>query len=575
MVIELTKGVALLLALSLLQSFVLRLWHGQIIFQRAASGLLFGLICIIGMLAPIHFSSGVIFDARSVILAMAGLFGGPVVGAIAAAIAGAYRYALGGVGVWVGVGVIVTSVLLGVIYKYARDRWRVSTGPLALLAFGFILHAVCIAWFMLLPADIAAKILSGVAVPFVLVFTPATAILGWLLGDAERRLETEQKLRAATQALTQSEERFRTVVDHSPIGINLKDADGRVLLANTTYALWLNLDKAAVVGRNIAEFFPADQARSIVEGDRRVLEEDQPLAHEVTRDFADGVRRILAVYKVPIALMSTDSDVVLTIMTDVTGAKLAEEQLLKARDEAVSANRAKSEFLATMSHEFRTPLNAILGFSEILNNQYFGPLGTDKYCEYAGDIHASAMHLLELVNDILDIAAIEDGRIRLDLQDINLAGLIDECARTILDKRNAKGIELMIALPDDLPLLHADRRAVKQVVLNLLSNSIKFTQRGGNITVSAHRVHNGMEIAVTDSGIGIPANRIGELMSPFTKIEDDPYKTSEGWGLGLSIVKSLIELHGGTLHIESELGAGTKITVMLPDAAIGPAEAHP
>ena len=564
MSIELTKGVALLLALSLLQSFVLRFWQENLFVQRVVSGILFGGICVIGMLAPIQYSTGVIFDARSVILAMAGLFGGPVVGAIAGIIAGVYRYMLGGTGVWVGIGVILTSVLLGLLYRFVRDRGHLGTQPWVLLVFGFFLHAICVAWFMLLPTNITDAILSNLAAPYILVFTPATAILGWLLADTERRLQTENDLRAASRALEQSEERFRTVVDNSPIGINLKDADGRLLLVNKTYARWLNIDKSVVAGRNLADFFTQEQTDDINALDREVLKNAQPTAREVLRDFADGQRRVLSVYKVPIALTSTESDVVLTIMTDVSGAKRAEEQLRNARDEAVSANRAKSVFLATMSHEFRTPLNAILGFSEILSRQFFGPLGSDKYQEYAADIYASAEHLLELVNDILDIAAIEDGKICLSLQDFDPAELVGECTRTIFDKQDAKNIRLTIDIPTDTPALHADRRAIKQVLLNLLSNAIKFTPEGGMITVAIKHIDAAAEIIVADTGIGIPTDRIGILMAPFTKVEGNPYKASEGWGLGLSIVKSLIELHDGTLNIESAIGAGTKITIRIP-----------
>jgi signal transduction histidine kinase len=256
---------------------------------------------------------------------------------------------------------------------------------------------------------------------------------------------------------------------------------------------------------------------------------------------------------------------------DITDRKWADEELLFAKTTAEQANKAKSEFLASMSHELRTPLNAILGFSEILKEQYFGPLGTDKYREYASDIYNSGVHLLELVNDVLDLSFVEAGKIQLNKEatviDEIIDEIIDDCNRTVGEKAAAKNIELISTVMDGLPRAYVDKRSVKQILLNLMSNSVKFTPEGGKIRVHTDCWKESVRIVVTDNGVGISADKLADITSPFVKGASDPHVVAEkGWGLGLAISRSLAELHGGTISIESEPGKGTSVTVKLPFA---------
>ena len=254
------------------------------------------------------------------------------------------------------------------------------------------------------------------------------------------------------------------------------------------------------------------------------------------------------------------------IITDITEHRQAEEDRSKALDEAERANQAKSEFLAAMSHELRTPLNAILGFADILSHQYFGPIG-DKNREYAGDIKASGEHLLELVNEILDLSTIEAGKQSLVKEKLSILEIVTECERIIEDKARSHGIDLVTKVPEDLPPLYADKRAAKQILLNLLSNAVKFTPDGGKVTMSVKASKKNMTLKVADTGKGIPAERLPKLTDPFTRVEGDPYLAEQGWGLGLSITKSLIDLHDGTLDIKSKIGKGTTVTVTFPNGA--------
>ncbi|MCK4867586.1 MAG: PAS-domain containing protein, partial [Alphaproteobacteria bacterium] len=254
------------------------------------------------------------------------------------------------------------------------------------------------------------------------------------------------------------------------------------------------------------------------------------------------------------------------LLTDITDMKQAETDRCKALERAKKANRAKSEFLATMSHELRTPLNAITGFAEIISGQYFGELGNRKYKEYAEDIVASSRHLLDLVNDVLDLSAIEAGRFPLFKEDLDIREIAEECSRSIADIAERKQISYCVGISGDLPPCHADRRGMKQIFLNLLSNAVKFTPEGGKITLHATVGDGCYAIRFTDSGDGIPAEKLARLTDPFTRAEPNVHKSQEGAGLGLSIVDSLLKLHGGEMDIESGPGKGTTVTVKLPAA---------
>ncbi|NMM45615.1 hypothetical protein HH303_14055 [Rhodospirillaceae bacterium KN72] len=249
---------------------------------------------------------------------------------------------------------------------------------------------------------------------------------------------------------------------------------------------------------------------------------------------------------------------------DITERKHAEEALQRALWDLERANQAKSEFMATMSHEFRTPLNAILGFSEMLKTQIFGPLGVDNYREYANDIHQSGELMLDLVNDILDISAIEAGQRQMSKEAIDMRDMLAKCIRNVRKAADDGGVAIRLTASDDIPLLHADRRSVTQIFHNLLSNAVKFTRSGGKVMVDVDRHAGSLRVRVADTGIGIPADKIEQVTEPFMQTQTDPHIAQKGTGLGLSIVKSLVEVHEGTLSIESELGVGTTVTVTLP-----------
>jgi two-component system cell cycle sensor histidine kinase PleC len=230
---------------------------------------------------------------------------------------------------------------------------------------------------------------------------------------------------------------------------------------------------------------------------------------------------------------------------------------------AEEANQTKSKFLANMSHELRTPLNAIIGFSEIMGSGMFGNLGSDKYAEYCHDILTSGHYLLEVINDILDMSKIEAGRMKLDLEPLDLGQTLSEALRVVSGRADDKHLTLSADIEADAPIV-ADRRAIKQILVNLLSNSVKFTPDGGRVTVRSRVLRDSVALMIADSGIGIAPHSLKRLGRPFEQVESQLTKTYHGSGLGLAIAKSLTTLHGGTMQLRSRLGVGTVVCVSLP-----------
>jgi signal transduction histidine kinase len=238
-------------------------------------------------------------------------------------------------------------------------------------------------------------------------------------------------------------------------------------------------------------------------------------------------------------------------------------ELSSALEAADAGNQAKSQFLATMSHELRTPLNAIIGFAEFLGADLCGPLNP-RQREYVGDIHRAGAHLLGLVNDVLDLSQIDARRLTLEESAVDLGETIAEAVTMVSLGAADQGIALRSTLASGLPPLRADARRLRQIVLNLLSNAVKFTPRGGNVTVSAGRRGVDIAIVVSDTGIGMAPEHIAIAFERFGQVDGRLARRYEGTGLGLPLVKRLVELHGGTLAIDSTLGHGTTVTVLLP-----------
>jgi len=255
-----------------------------------------------------------------------------------------------------------------------------------------------------------------------------------------------------------------------------------------------------------------------------------------------------------------------SVTNDITERKVTEMLLKLAKDEAHAASIAKTDFLANMSHELRTPLNAVIGFSEALKAGIAGPLN-DKQSSYVSDIRVSGEHLLSLISDVLDLARIESGKHKIEESQFDLVEVINNTLPFVRERAQKSGTELIVDLPDELPMIRADLRLIKQMIVNLLSNAVKFTPDGGRVSVSASAsTLQGIVISIADNGIGMGTDEIPKALSPFERTKSGQGK--EGTGLGLSLVKNMCEMHGGSLSLSSKLGSGTTATITLPGTRI-------
>jgi signal transduction histidine kinase len=243
------------------------------------------------------------------------------------------------------------------------------------------------------------------------------------------------------------------------------------------------------------------------------------------------------------------------------------DALTHVRHNLSRASKAKSDFLANVSHELRTPLNAIIGFSDVMRSGLFGQVGVPRYRGYIDDIHTSALHLLDLINDLLDLSKVEAGQLTLDEETLSVAATVDAVVRIVAAQAANAGLTLDIAVGADVPPLMADQRRLRQILLNLLGNAIKFTPAGGRVRlVASRRADGGVRCAISDTGIGIAAADMDRILTPFGRGESSYVRGKEGTGLGLSVTKTLIESHDGRFAIDSAVGIGTTVTVDFPAA---------
>jgi two-component system cell cycle sensor histidine kinase PleC len=393
---------------------------------------------------------------------------------------------------------------------------------------------------------------------------------------------TEQK--TLVERTIAADVRLRDAIETIPEAFVLWDADNRLVLCNSNFQELHNLpDQAIEAGATYEEVSTAGNKPVV----RNKVVSDGPSvpgAHTFEVQLEDG--RWLHISE-----RRTKDGGYVSVGTDITALKTHEQKLVDSerrlmatvadlrssqtrlaelaekyaeeKTRAEEANQAKSKFLANMSHELRTPLNAIIGFSEIMESGMFGPLGAEKYGEYCSDIRASGQYLLDVINDVLDMSKIEAGRIRLDFEELDLDRILADAMRVVSARAQDKRLSVKSRIAEGLTL-HADRRALKQIMLNLLSNAVKFTPDGGIITVRGRRCHEDAVFCILDTGIGIAKDALVRLGRPFEQVENQHTRSHQGSGLGLAIAKSLVELHGGNIQIRSAPGRGTIVRVRLP-----------
>jgi len=415
---------------------------------------------------------------------------------------------------------------------------------------------------------------------------------GLLATGANRFLDTMEvhlrKIEKSEQAVRESESQLLQILDNSPVGVSIVSlADRKRLFVNPRFVemfggktpddLLFNEIEETYVDPNIPEKRWSDLQNfgriiSGVEEQRVRLDGSRWWCLADWRPLSFGGQDAAMVWHYDITEQKSVEADLQTAMVKIDETNRGLEikvqkrtlELNQAKDEAEAANMAKTEFLANMSHELRTPLNAIIGFSDIIKGAMFGPLGS-KYQEYATDINSSGEHLLGIISDILDISKVEAGELDLDERDVDLTDTLTTCKMMVGGRADEAGVTLGTELAPRLPLLYADPLRLKQILLNLIGNAIKFTPKGGRILVTGFVTYEGgVALTVSDTGVGIAKEDVSTALEKFGQIRNGHLQAHEGAGLGLALARSLMERHGGTLEIASEVGTGTTVTIMFP-----------
>lgn len=594
-VLTLVQNVSMLVAISVLLVLITRRLGHNTFPTRVLSGLLFGAAVMAGMATPLRIVPGIIFDARSVLLAVAGFSGGPFVGLIAGAVAVAYRIALGGSGTWVGVAVVVEATGLGVLMYYARRRNAAFARIPALLGFGLVVHIAMLLTQLALPAGIGPDVLRRIGLPVLAFFPAATALVCRMLLDQEEREQEIEETRV-------SEERYRILAENTADVIWEVDVDLVGVYANPAIESLIGYTPQEFVGLPLEHYCDSESLRAMQEAVQQALarlpegttqrfealyrtREGGCVEVEITASVVldslgapvgfQGVTRDISARKAEERAVRERNDMLERMVSERTESieavntalLAATADLEDANEQLQSANEAKNQFLRSMSHELRTPLNSIIGFSDILQNGLAGELNEEQGRQVAM-INTSGHHLLLIINDVLDLARIEAHQTRLEIEDFDVAESALETAESVVTQAEAKGIELVTDLPDEPVYMRSDPRKVRQILLNLLSNAIKFTSEG-TITLSV-RSHQGrwVQFSVVDTGCGIAEELRDKVFVEYIRA-DGPRE--EGTGLGLAISRSLAGILGGTLTMQSEVGIGSMFVLSLPIDA-GPLE---
>jgi PAS domain S-box-containing protein len=377
---------------------------------------------------------------------------------------------------------------------------------------------------------------------------------------APRQLEPHEP-----PGLSRAHERLLRVIDAVPAMICATDAAGRYIFCNHHFASFLGVRPGRLIGKRPLEIDDGPLARKLTELDARLVAgQAQPGSFEEELVGRSGEPHDFLTTKALLPAGDGDEAMVVTVSLDITARKRAERDLVAVKEQAEIANRSKTEFLANMSHELRTPLNAIIGFSQVMAGEMLGPIATQRYVGYANDILTSAEHLLGIINDILDVSKLETGKLDLDETMIDLPKAIADLLALVEGKALAEQVRITQRREGEVPRLRGDLRKVKQIVLNLLTNAIKFSGSGDEVGIVLGCDAGSISIAVIDHGIGMDEREVQLAMTRFGQVTGPWVRQHAGTGLGLPLAIGLAELHGGKVQVQSRKEAGTTVTVTFP-----------
>ena len=356
-----------------------------------------------------------------------------------------------------------------------------------------------------------------------------------------------------------------SLFDATGVGILVTDHFGRIVRINGTFEKEYGWHPNDLMNQEFVILFPPDEVDVSRKLHNAFIEKGKSGTKEIQILRKDGQLRDVWLSSVMLEL-SQQRRFIVSTLKDITERKNMIRNLRHAKEISDAANKAKSAFLANMSHELRTPLNAIIGFTEMMRNETFGPIGNEKYTEYLADIHFSSRHLLEIINDVLDMSKIEAGKVDLIESDVDLNDIFNSVKMIMSDRARRASIALNFKVATEVQTLKADARLLRQILINLVANAIKFSDGDTRVDVTASPMSEKryLRITVADQGCGIPKNKIAKVMEPFGQVHDPTRSRGQGTGLGLPLARAMVELHGGELLIESSRNVGTKIHLDFP-----------
>ncbi|HEX4634803.1 MAG TPA: ATP-binding protein [Rhizomicrobium sp.] len=467
-------------------------------------------------------------------------------------------------------------------------------GYLAILTGGVV--SPLVVWLVLVPAEAAltggqpAVLRAGMVAGAAFLAVVATEALGWLpvsrltlplweiyacsvlaamMQAVLIAVAAQDRQRAADAAAAQGAAMYRFLADNAMDLITRHSSDGRIRFASPATATLLGRSPEELTGAAMQSLVHPQDLDAVQTALMESSYHGRAGSAEVRLRHRDGHFVWAEIRCRPAQVGLGEPADIVAVTRDISERKTHEYALVEARDAALSASRAKTRFLANMSHELRTPLNAIIGFSEVMTREMFGPL-SPRYQEYSRLVHESGAHLLDLINSVLDMSKIEAGKFDLHEELFDLEETAESAVRFLKMPAERAEVAVKLHVAPTARLVFADRRAIKQILVNLLSNGVKYTPAGGEVKAIAGTPQTGpgIEIIVSDNGMGISKEDLERLGRPFEQVENAETRAKEGTGLGLALVKSLAQMHGGSAAIESVLGEGTIVTVRLPNAAV-------
>ena len=537
---------------------------------KLLTGFIIGSIGIILMLTPWKQVQGLVFDSRSVLLSLAGLFFGLIPTLVAVIMMSAYRIALGGLGLWMGLAVIIFAASIGLLWRKLRPQWKGKYYVIELAALGIIVHLVMLSCTLLLPKESIMQTIRNIIVPILTIYPAGTVLLGILM---VRQMKNQENTDASIKLL-ESERRFIDLLNNFNYFSLILDRNGNILFCNSKVLDTSGYTFKDLSGKNAFDYLIPERSVAPVKDAYEYILRGKTGFYNYETEFRKADGSVLSIEWNATVLRDNSNYIssVATIGQDITSRKKAEAELIRAKSRAEDSDRLKSIFLSNMSHEIRTPMNAIMGFSSLLGSE---ELSENEKKQYIEIIHNSGDRLLKIINDIIDISKLEARQLTVSFSEFNLTETFRNSIESfrkseLLNSKRKVKLKMKIEESFSDIKIFSDKHRFQQVLDNLISNAIKYTEEGeveAGFRIVQENGSDHLEVSIRDTGIGIP-NELNEIIfERFRQVDENKYH--EGAGLGLSITKGIIDLLDGKIWFESELNKGTTFYFRIPLALPG------